>query len=89
VACTPAPTMNVTRSTGDGHAPGHAAESIANFAQTLKPDLIVMGTHGHSALGQRRAGLGGHRGAGALQGAGASDTLGRPLMGGSGLETSP
>jgi len=33
------------------HATGHAAESIAALAETLKPDLIVMGTHGHSALG--------------------------------------
>jgi len=33
------------------HAPGHAAESIAAVASSLKPDLIVMGTHGHSALG--------------------------------------
>lgn len=32
-------------------APGHAAEAIAQFVQTEKPDLIVMGTHGHSALG--------------------------------------
>lgn len=32
------------------HAPGHAAESIATLAATMKPDLIVMGTHGHSAL---------------------------------------
>jgi nucleotide-binding universal stress UspA family protein len=32
-------------------APGHAAEAIATAAQAEKPDLIVMGTHGHSALG--------------------------------------
>lgn len=31
-------------------APGHAAEAIAAFAAVEKPDLIVMGTHGHSAL---------------------------------------
>jgi len=29
---------------------GRAAESIAAFAETEKPDLIVMGTHGLSAL---------------------------------------
>jgi nucleotide-binding universal stress UspA family protein len=33
------------------HAHGHAAEEIARFAAKEKPDLIVMGTHGHSALG--------------------------------------
>jgi nucleotide-binding universal stress UspA family protein len=33
------------------HAVGPAAESIAELAETLRPDLIVMGTHGHSALG--------------------------------------
>jgi nucleotide-binding universal stress UspA family protein len=33
------------------HASGHAAEEIARFAAKEKPDLIVMGTHGHSALG--------------------------------------
>jgi nucleotide-binding universal stress UspA family protein len=33
------------------HAPGDAAQSIAALVATLKPDLIVMGTHGHSALG--------------------------------------
>lgn len=33
------------------HATGHAAEAIAEFADAEKPDLIVMGTHGHSALG--------------------------------------
>jgi nucleotide-binding universal stress UspA family protein len=32
-----------------GHA--HAAEAIASLADELQPDLIVMGTHGHSALG--------------------------------------
>ena len=33
------------------HAAGHAAEQIAAFAKAEKPGLIVMGTHGHSALG--------------------------------------
>jgi nucleotide-binding universal stress UspA family protein len=33
------------------HAHGHAAEAIAAFATEKKIDLIVMGTHGHSALG--------------------------------------
>jgi nucleotide-binding universal stress UspA family protein len=33
------------------HAVGHAADAIAAFAEAEKPDLIVMGTHGHSALG--------------------------------------
>jgi nucleotide-binding universal stress UspA family protein len=33
------------------HGHGHASEAIAAVAQTYKPDLIVMGTHGHSALG--------------------------------------
>jgi len=33
------------------HAAGHAAEEIAAFAKGYKPDLIVMGTHGRSALG--------------------------------------
>ncbi|HYN62648.1 MAG TPA: universal stress protein [Rubrivivax sp.] len=32
------------------HSHGHAAEEIALFAKTQKPNLIVMGTHGHSAL---------------------------------------
>jgi nucleotide-binding universal stress UspA family protein len=32
------------------HASGHAAEEIATFAKAQKPGLIVMGTHGHSAL---------------------------------------
>lgn len=31
--------------------PGHAPETIANLAAAEKVDLIVMGTHGHSALG--------------------------------------
>ena len=34
------------------HAAGHAAETIAAFADAERADLIVMGTHGHSALGQ-------------------------------------
>ncbi len=33
------------------HAAGHAAEEIAAYAKAKKPALIVMGTHGHSALG--------------------------------------
>ncbi len=33
------------------HAHGHAADAIAALAGELQPDLIVMGTHGHSALG--------------------------------------
>jgi len=33
------------------HLVGHAAESIAAFAEEGKFDLLVMGTHGHSALG--------------------------------------
>ena len=33
------------------HASGPAAEGIAAFADAEKPDLIVMGTHGHSSLG--------------------------------------
>jgi nucleotide-binding universal stress UspA family protein len=32
------------------HVSGHAAEQIAAFAKSRKPGLIVMGTHGHSAL---------------------------------------
>ena len=35
----------------EAHVRGHAAEAISTFAETEKPDLIVMGTHGHSALG--------------------------------------
>lgn len=31
--------------------PGPAAESIAFYANEHKPDLIIMGAHGHSALG--------------------------------------
>jgi nucleotide-binding universal stress UspA family protein len=33
------------------HAHGHAADEIVAFADSQKIDLIVMGTHGHSALG--------------------------------------
>jgi nucleotide-binding universal stress UspA family protein len=33
------------------HHQGHAAEEIAAIAQSGGFDLIVMGTHGHSALG--------------------------------------
>jgi nucleotide-binding universal stress UspA family protein len=33
------------------HGCGHPADVIAAFAASEKPDLIVMGTHGHSALG--------------------------------------
>jgi nucleotide-binding universal stress UspA family protein len=33
------------------YAHGHPAEAIAARAEADKPDLIVMGTHGHSALG--------------------------------------
>jgi nucleotide-binding universal stress UspA family protein len=33
------------------HVPGHAAEAIAALAESENPDLIVMGTHGHSSLG--------------------------------------
>jgi len=32
------------------HAVGHPPEAIAEFAAAEKPDLIVMGSHGHSAL---------------------------------------
>ena len=32
------------------HASGHAPEEIAIYAKAQKPGLIVMGTHGHSAL---------------------------------------
>ncbi len=32
------------------HMTGPAAESIAVYADAIKPDLIVMGSHGHSAL---------------------------------------
>lgn len=30
---------------------GHAAETIAAFEEREKPDMIVMGAHGHTALG--------------------------------------
>jgi len=33
------------------HVAGHAAEAIAAFAEAQRAGLIVMGTHGHSALG--------------------------------------
>jgi len=33
------------------HATGHAAEAIASAVAAERPDLIVMGTHGQSALG--------------------------------------
>lgn len=33
------------------HAVGHAADAIAAFAGVERPELIVMGTHGHTALG--------------------------------------
>jgi nucleotide-binding universal stress UspA family protein len=33
------------------YACGHAAEQIARRVQRERPDLVVMGTHGHSALG--------------------------------------
>ncbi len=33
------------------HGAGHAAEAIANLARKERPDLIIMGSHGHSALG--------------------------------------
>ena len=32
------------------HVHGHAVEAIAAFAQAERPDLIVMGSHGHAAL---------------------------------------
>jgi nucleotide-binding universal stress UspA family protein len=32
------------------HAAGHVAEEIAAYAKAQKAGLIVMGTHGHSAL---------------------------------------
>lgn len=30
---------------------GHAPDQIARAVQRLRPDLVVMGTHGHTALG--------------------------------------
>lgn len=33
------------------HKVGHAADEIAAFAETGKFDLVVMGSHGHGALG--------------------------------------
>ena len=35
----------------EAHGHGHAADAIAAIAEKDKVDLIVMGTHGHSALG--------------------------------------
>ena len=32
------------------HVVGHAAEAIVRYAETQKPDLIVMGSHGHMSL---------------------------------------
>jgi nucleotide-binding universal stress UspA family protein len=32
------------------HVAGHAAEAIAAYAEAHHPDLIVMGTHGHSSF---------------------------------------
>jgi nucleotide-binding universal stress UspA family protein len=32
------------------HVHGHASETIAALADEIRPDLIVMGSHGHSAL---------------------------------------
>lgn len=32
------------------HAAGQAADAITEVADAERPDLIVMGTHGHSAL---------------------------------------
>lgn len=34
----------------EAHATGPAAQAITVFAEAEKPDLIVMGTHGHSSL---------------------------------------
>jgi nucleotide-binding universal stress UspA family protein len=33
------------------HVAGHPADAIAEFAEAGRFDLLVMGTHGHSALG--------------------------------------
>jgi nucleotide-binding universal stress UspA family protein len=33
------------------HVRGHAADEIAAFAAETRPELLVMGTHGHSVLG--------------------------------------
>ena len=57
------------------HVHGHAAEAIAALAEEMQPDLIVMGTHGHSALGNVVLGSVANRCAGPLQGAGAADPL--------------
>jgi nucleotide-binding universal stress UspA family protein len=32
------------------HVIGHAAECVAAFAEAQQPDLIIMGSHGHSAI---------------------------------------
>lgn len=44
------------------HVIGHAAECVASFAAAQQPDLIIMGSHGHSAtanlvLGSAAAGI--------------------------------
>ena len=46
---------------------GPTAKSISLVAEEVQPDLIVMGTHGHSALANVVLGLGHHRSACALQ----------------------
>ena len=33
------------------HVQGHPPDAIAAYANETKPDLIIMGSHGHSALG--------------------------------------
>jgi nucleotide-binding universal stress UspA family protein len=33
------------------HGPGHPAETIAALVESEHHDLVVMGTHGHSSLG--------------------------------------
>jgi nucleotide-binding universal stress UspA family protein len=43
-------------SLASAHRVGHAAEEIAAYAKARKPALIVMGTHGHSALGNAMLG---------------------------------
>lgn len=35
----------------EAHVSGHAADAIAALAEAEQPDLIVVGTHGNSALG--------------------------------------
>ena len=62
----------------EAHVSGHAAEAIAAFAETEKPDLIMMGTHG---TWQRDPRICRDRRAGALQSASAFDPLsGRPRV---------